>query len=946
MSNAPIGEAFVEVSANTSKFRSDLEKGVKAGLTQVTTQAAGFGTALKASLAGASDALAGFGRTASTTGRKLLTSVTLPVIGIGVAAFKMSAGFETAMAKIEGLVGVANDQVVAWGDEVKKLAPIYGKSAAEAADALFFITSSGIAAADTMDVLSASLKAAAIGLGDTATIATLVTSAMNAYGAAALPAGKATDILVAAVREGKLEADQLAGAMSRVLPIASEMGVGFDQVGAAFAAMSLTGTSASEAATQIRGILSSLIKPTKEASDTLVSLGLSADGLRKQLREKGLLSVLETLVSSFGNNEEAAAKVFGNIRALTGVMSLMGENTAGTARIFDELTRTTGATDDAFAIIAKTAGFKMAQAFTDLKIAVMSFGDILAPHVAKFGEAVQRFSAWFRELDARTKKFILMGLGIAATLGPVLILIGALASSLAILINPITLVVAGIAALVAGLVYAYAKFEAFREIVNAVGTVLKFYAQVTVNVVKLLWDLRWVLAAVTVALVALNAKLLITTALFVAALFPVASLVVAVTALAAAAVWVSRKLADSSSETVRFRRGMVEANNAAAGLDVSLSAAAQRLELVSHRSKLAASWLKVMASAAAHAADMANELQSVLDARATLIQQEKKAHYEVAAAVTTYANTTTAAKVAVESFAKAVREGLTDALNTAKSALDTARQAFATFAESVSTKLMEAFNFTDAAEAGKETGGGFLAGLRAQLANLTGYTDAVQAALNLGLSQDALQLVLAAGQRAGTDIANELVAGGKTAIDTTNELVAAATAAADKVGLNAASRWYQSGVDFAQKVVDGLTNAISAMTPKVMEAMDAIAAKMKRTVDIDVRITERVNRIVTTITAGIPKAAHGIPKFGHGEIVTRPTFAMVGDAGDEAVIPITRPRRALQLMEESGLAGLVRANSNKMSSAVHIENATFATPSDADLVAQRVMAGFQARLAS
>jgi TP901 family phage tail tape measure protein len=43
------------------------------------------------------------------------------------------------------------------------------------------------------------------------------------------------------------------------LPLASAMGVDFNEVGAAFAAMSRTGTNAATSGTQLRQILSSLL---------------------------------------------------------------------------------------------------------------------------------------------------------------------------------------------------------------------------------------------------------------------------------------------------------------------------------------------------------------------------------------------------------------------------------------------------------------------------------------------------------------------------------------------------------------------------------------------------------------------------------------------------------------------------------------------------------------
>ena len=135
-----------------------------------------------------------------------------------------------------------------------------GRSANDAAEALFFITSAGLRGSEAMEVLEASLKAAAVGLGETKTVADLATSALNAYGSENLSATDATDVMVTAVREGKLEAGELAQSMGRVLPLASAMGVEFHEVGAAFAALSRTGTNAAEASTQIQRNLCIVIK--------------------------------------------------------------------------------------------------------------------------------------------------------------------------------------------------------------------------------------------------------------------------------------------------------------------------------------------------------------------------------------------------------------------------------------------------------------------------------------------------------------------------------------------------------------------------------------------------------------------------------------------------------------------------------------------------------------
>ena len=221
-----VGTAYVTISADTSRLNAQVDSATRGIGKKFKGMAAGLGVALGGALA---------------------------VKGLSSTVSQFNE-FESSLAKIQGLVGVAGSEVAKFGDLAKELGPKYGKSAQEAADALFFITSAGLRGADATSTLEASLKASAIGLGDVATVADLATSAMNAYGSDTLSASGATDVMVATVREGKLSAEELAESMGRTLPLASAMGVEFNEVGAAFAALSRTGTNASEAATQIRSI--------------------------------------------------------------------------------------------------------------------------------------------------------------------------------------------------------------------------------------------------------------------------------------------------------------------------------------------------------------------------------------------------------------------------------------------------------------------------------------------------------------------------------------------------------------------------------------------------------------------------------------------------------------------------------------------------------------------
>jgi len=457
----------------------------------------GVGTGVGASMVGLGTKMQDFGRSVSRVGRGLTVGVTLPIVGVGVAATKMALDFDDSLTKMVSLVGLTRGEVDGMRGDIIRMASQYGKSAGEAADAMFFITSAGLRGSDAMEALEASLKGAAVGLGEVKTIADLATSAVNAYGADTLGASKATDILAAAVREGKLESSELAGAMGQVLPVSSAMGVGFDEVGAAMAAMSRTGTGAAQASTQLRGILMGILKPTKQAEKALGDMGLSSEGLRQQLKEKGLLSTLQTLSERFDGNDAAAAAVFGNVRALAGVMDLMGANAGTTEEIFANMVDTTGMLDDAFNTTAETTGFKLRKAFAEMKNSLIEFGDIIAPFVAQFAERLSALGQAFQNLSPHVKEMIVRVAAIAAAVGPALLIIGKLITvvggvikvigGLVLAFNPITLKIAAVVALIALLVGAFVlawrNSEPLRKAVQELFGVLQTLGRVIVDTV-------------------------------------------------------------------------------------------------------------------------------------------------------------------------------------------------------------------------------------------------------------------------------------------------------------------------------------------------------------------------------------------------------------------------------------------------------------------------------
>lgn len=348
----------------------------------------------------------------------LMRYVSLPLGLAGAAALKMSVDFEDAFAKIEGLTSVSGAALDAMRQKVLDLSSATGKGPQELAEAAYFIASSGVEGAAALDALEVSAKAAAAGLGETKFIADAVTSAMNAYKGEGLSAASATDTLVAAVREGKGEADAFAKTIGFVVPMASELGVSFEEVAAAMAAMTRIGMSAQTASTSLRQVLAAIFRPTQMATEAMAEYGLSAEGLRRQLDEEGLLATLTRMKDATRGDEEAFISMLGRVNGVTGALALVGDAAGETAGVFERMADTTGSMEQAFDTASQTSGFKMRQAFADIQQAAIHLGDSFAPIAASVAKGAAGIAEAFGNLTPEAQKALVGIAGGLALLGP------------------------------------------------------------------------------------------------------------------------------------------------------------------------------------------------------------------------------------------------------------------------------------------------------------------------------------------------------------------------------------------------------------------------------------------------------------------------------------------------------------------------------------------------
>ena len=168
----------------------------------------------------------------------------------------------------------------------------------------------------------------------------------------------------------------------------------------------------------------------------------------------------------------------------------------------------------------------------------------------------------------------------------------------------------------------------------------------------------------------------------------------------------------------------------------------------------------------------------------------------------------------------------------------------------------------------------FLDNLKVQAQKVKDFGVLVNRLLAAGLSESALQQVLAAGVDGGTAIANELL-GSAGAILEANKLTAEVQTLADSVGKNSATLFYQAGIDAGTNLVNGIKSIVDTYTIKVKTGKTAKAIVS-------------LSSSFTAAAAPVFMGAGAIPAMASGGVVTSPTVLLAGEAGAEAIIPLNQ----------------------------------------------------------
>lgn len=304
------------------------------------------------------------------------------------SATQGSLEFRRSLAEISTQIDGGVEDMKRLENAAKSMAVQFGTMPIDQTRAFYEIISAGTEdIAKATELLDASNRLAIAGTADLGVTVAGMTSVMNAYRGQVESASAVSDALVVAMKSGTATIEDFAQGLGRVSALAAGSGVSFDELVGSISALTATGVQSSEAITGVRAVISSIIKPSKEAADLAERLGLEFNAAA--LKSKGLTAFLEDVRAKTGGATEHISKLFSGLNALTTATALFGNAGEIYAKVMDDLNRKTGETDESVKKLADNQA-KIDGFFASFTTASQSLGEILANVLAPAADAAAK----------------------------------------------------------------------------------------------------------------------------------------------------------------------------------------------------------------------------------------------------------------------------------------------------------------------------------------------------------------------------------------------------------------------------------------------------------------------------------------------------------------------------------------------------------------------------
>lgn len=272
------------------------------------------------------------------------------VIGVASVAtakktIDVGKSFEAGMSEVQAISGASGKDLEKLSAKAKQMGATTKFSATESATALKYMAMAGWKTNQMVSGLSGVMNLAAASGEDLGTVSDIVTDSMTAFGLKAKDSGHFADVLAKASSSSNTNVAMMGETFKYVAPLAGSMKYSIEDTATAIGLMANAGIKGSQAGTELRSILTRLVKPPKDAAAALSALGISttkADGSMKPMRQT--MAELREKFSGLTDSQKSqyAAAIAGQ-EAMSGLLAIVNASDSDFNKLQKAIDNSSGA---------------------------------------------------------------------------------------------------------------------------------------------------------------------------------------------------------------------------------------------------------------------------------------------------------------------------------------------------------------------------------------------------------------------------------------------------------------------------------------------------------------------------------------------------------------------------------------------------------------------------
>lgn len=237
--------------------------------------------------------------------------------------------FQQSIALIQTITDDATNSTTAWEVALRRTSDAFNVPLLEVSAAAYNTVSNQIArSTDATKFLAVASKFGKVTNSDLTASVNILSSVINAYGTSSGDAGEIAARLFKVIDLGRVNTDQLNTSLGNQLAVAAQLGISYEEVGAALSVMTNQGVGTDTALTNLGAVMTKLLKPSKSFQEFLSGKGYDSGVaavkaeklygiiqlLNEELRKGGVSAVAADLQdvrairfgSSFGGDKQTA----------------------------------------------------------------------------------------------------------------------------------------------------------------------------------------------------------------------------------------------------------------------------------------------------------------------------------------------------------------------------------------------------------------------------------------------------------------------------------------------------------------------------------------------------------------------------------------------------------------------------------------------------------------